>query len=89
MKKEIIQFVSPTCSSCSHQEKVLNNILEEYKSIVVNNYNIYSHYDKAVQYSVKGAPTLVFLENNRVLKSHYGFQNEEEVRAWMKLFEWI
>ena len=89
IKKEIIQFVSPTCSSCTLQEKVLINILNEYSDIIINNYNIYSHYDKAVQYSVKGAPTLVFLENNRVLKSHYGFQNEEEVKNWMKLFEWI
>ena len=88
-KKEIIQFVSPTCSSCVVQEKVLTNILDKYSDIIINNYNIYSHYDKAIQYSVKGAPTLVFIEDGRTLKTYYGFQNEEQVEDWMKLFEWI
>ncbi len=89
MVKEIIQFVSPTCSSCVHQENVLSNIKEEYSDLIINNYNIYSHYDKAIQYSVKGAPTLVFIEDGRTLKTYYGYQNEEQVKDWMKLFEWV
>ena len=89
MAKEIIQFVSPTCSSCVYQKKVLANIKEEYPEVEINNYDIYSHYDKAVRYSVKGAPTLVFIEDGRTLKTHYGYQNEEQVKDWMKLFEWI
>lgn len=89
MIKEIIQFVSPTCSSCVLQEKVLLNIKKEYSDLVIDNYNIYTHYDKAIQYSVKGAPTLVFIEDNRTLKTYYGYQNEEQVKDWMKLFEWI
>ena len=89
MAKEIIQFVSPTCSSCVLQEKVLDNIKKEYNDLIINNYNIYSHYDKAVKYFVKGAPTLVFIEDGRTLKTYYGYQNEEQVKEWMQLFEWI
>ncbi len=88
MKKEIIQFVSQTCSSCVAQKKVLENIKNEFTDIEIQNVDIFSNYDLALKYNVKGAPTIVFLEDNRALKTHYGFQNENQVKEWITIFEW-
>ncbi len=76
---KIVQFVSPTCSSCIIQKNVLDIISKKYPSIQIENINIFSNYDKALLYGVKGAPTVVFLDEERSLKSHYGFLPLEAV----------
>ena len=89
MKKEIIQFVSETCSSCKIQRNVLNIIKNQYPEIILTDIDIFSSYDQALKYGVKGAPTLVFLEDDRAIKTHYGFQKEQQVKKWMELFGWF
>ncbi|MBN2693227.1 thioredoxin family protein [bacterium] len=76
---KIVQFVSPTCSSCVIQKNVLEIIHEKYPTIQIENINIFSNYDKAILYGVKGAPTLIFLDGERSLKNHYGFLSIEAV----------
>ena len=89
MKREIIQFVSKTCSSCLIQKNVLNIIKEKYPLLVIKNIDIFANYDQALKYGVKGAPTLVFIEDDRAIKTHYGFQKEQQVLDYLELFGWI
>ena len=70
-------------------KKILDIIKNQYPEIIVTDIDIFSSYDQALKYGVKGAPTLVFLEDDRAIKTHYGFQKEEQVKNWMKLFGWF
>ena len=80
MALKIIHFSSPSCSICSTQDKILNDVAKNH-DIITNSVVITTGFAEALQYGVKSAPTLVYLLDDKAVAVTPGLQNREKILA--------
>jgi predicted DsbA family dithiol-disulfide isomerase len=80
MQVKIIHYASPTCSICTTQDRILEE-LKENSNIDYEAKSITTAFDDALKYGVKSAPTLVYLVDNKAMVVRPGFQSKERILA--------
>ncbi len=80
MQVKIIHYASPTCSICTTQDRILEELKEnskiEYEARIIT-----TDFVDALKYGVKSAPTLVYLVDNKAMAVRPGFQSREKILA--------
>lgn len=78
MRVKILHFSSPTCSICTTQDRILEEIKQnrgiDYQSRVIT-----TDFAEALKYGVKSAPTLVYLIDDRAMVVKPGLQTREKI----------
>ena len=80
MDLKIIHFNSPTCSICTNQDQVLQEIQNEH-GITYQSLLITAIFADALKFGVKSAPTLVYLINEKAVAVRPGFQSQKNILA--------
>lgn len=78
MNLKIIYFSSPGCSICNHQLKILQEINSEY-NIEIEDHLITTSFDTALKLGVKSAPTLAYIQEEKVQLLKTGFQSKNQI----------
>ena len=78
MQVKIIHFSSPTCSICSTQDRILQEI-QENQDIEFESRLITTDFAQALKYGVKSAPTLVYLIDERAVSVKPGLQSKQKI----------
>jgi thioredoxin 1 len=77
--KKVIRFTASWCQPC----KMLAKTLEDIETILpIEVVDIDEHSDTAVEFGVRGVPTLVMMEDGNVLKRLVGMQTTTELQKW-------
>ena len=78
--KKVIRFTASWCQPCKALSMILNNIETNVPIEVVD---IDEQTDVAIEYGIRGVPTLVMVEDGNVIKKMVGIQTEALVREWI------
>ena len=78
--KKVIRFTASWCQPCKALSMILNNIETNIPIEVVD---IDEQTDVAIEYGIRGVPTLVMVEDGNVIKKMVGIQTEALVREWI------
>ena len=78
MRVHIIHFSSPTCTICTSQDRVLQE-LHSTDGIAYESRLITTNFSDALTYGVKSAPTLVYLLDQKAVAVKPGFQSREKI----------
>lgn len=78
--KKVIRFTASWCQPCKALSMILNNIETNVPIEVVD---IDEQTDVAIEYGIRGVPTLVMVEDGNVIKKMVGIQSEALVREWI------
>ena len=77
--KKVIRFTASWCQPC----KMLAKTLEDIETILpIEVVDIDEHSDTAVEFGVRGVPTLVMMEDGNVLKRLVGMQTTKQLQEW-------
>ena len=77
--KKVLRFTASWCGPC----KVLATTLEDVKtSIPIEVIDIDEKQDIAIEYGVRGVPTLVMLDENVEVKRQSGVTTSKQLEAW-------
>lgn len=75
----ILDFFAPWCGPCKMISPVLDKISESFKDnerVFICKINVDEDSKTAVQYNVRGIPTILFIKNKEVVESVTGFKPE-------------
>lgn len=77
--KKVLRFTASWCNPC----KMLATTLEDVKtSIPIEVIDIDEKQDIAIEYGVRGVPTLVMLDENVEVKRQTGVTTSKQLEAW-------
>lgn len=79
-KKILVDFYADWCGPC----RMLGSVLENVNDIEILKVNVDKYPDIAQRYMVMSIPTLLLMDNGKVIKNNVGFMNEEELREFIK-----
>lgn len=79
-KRILVDFYADWCGPCRMMENVLENINE----IDILKVNVDKFPEIAQQYTIMSIPTLLLMENGKIIKSNVGFLNEDEIKEFIK-----
>lgn len=80
MDKRVLRFTASWCGPC----KMMAKTLEEIDTTVpIEVYDIDEKTDIAVEYGVRGVPTLVMLDGNTEMKRMVGMQPKKALEDWL------
>lgn len=77
--KKVIRFTASWCQPCKMLAKTLEDIDTNIPIEVVD---IDANSDVAIEYGIRGVPTLVMIEDGNVLKRSVGMKNTKELQDW-------
>jgi len=78
--KRILRFTASWCQPC----KMLATSLNEVNTPVpIEVFDIEENEDLAVNYGVRGVPTLVMLDENIEIKRSVGYKTTKELEEWL------
>ena len=77
--KKVIRFTASWCQPCKMLAKTLEDIQTNLPIEVVD---IDKESDVAIEYGIRGVPTLVMVEDGSVLKRLVGMQNTKQLQEW-------
>ncbi len=78
---KVIRFTATWCGPCKSLAKTLEDVETRIPIEVID---IDQHRDLAVEYGIRGVPTLVMLdENNNVTKRLVGAKPKKELEEWI------
>jgi thioredoxin-like negative regulator of GroEL len=80
MNLKIINFSSPTCSICTNQDSILQELKNEH-DITYQSLLITTNFSDALKFGVKSAPTLIYLIDNKAVAVRPGFQSKVRILA--------
>jgi len=80
MNRKLLRFTASWCQPCKMLAKTLEGITIEYPIEVID---IDEHQDLAIQYGVRGVPTLVMLQDDVETKRIVGMQTEGFLKEWL------
>ena len=80
MDKRILRFTAAWCQPCKTLAKNLESVNTNVPIEVVD---IDVHTDTALDYGVRGVPTLVMLEGNNEIKRMTGNKSLKELEDWI------
>ena len=76
--KEILNLYSKNCVPCTQLKKELDNF-ENVKYI-----DVMEDFEKALQYNIRKAPTVIILENGEEINRFSGFKTKEEIASYLE-----
>lgn len=76
--KKILDFYSKNCVPCTQLKKELDNF-ENVKYI-----DVMEDFEKALQYNIRKAPTVIILENGEEINRFSGFRTKEEIASYLE-----
>lgn len=79
-KRILVDFYADWCGPC----RMLGSVLENINDIEILKVNVDKYPDIAQRYMVMSIPTLLLMDNGKVIKNNVGFMNEEELREFIK-----
>jgi len=85
MQIKIIHYTSPSCSVCSIQDKILEDLHNSH-DISFQSRSITTDFADALIFGVKSAPTLVYIMNNKAVAIRPGLQTKERIIVEIKRF---
>lgn len=80
MDKRVLRFTASWCGPCKALAKHLENIET---SIPIEVIDIDVQSETAVEYGVRGVPTLVMLEGNNEIKRLVGVKPQKNLEDWL------
>jgi thioredoxin 1 len=78
--KKILRFTASWCGPCKTMAKQLESINT---NIPIEVIDIDVHSDIAVEYGIRGVPTLVMLEDNIEIKRVSGTKPQDQLNEWV------
>ncbi len=76
----LIDFYTNWCGPCKMLSPIISEIGNEYaNSIDVYKINVDENQDLASKYNIVSVPTLVFLKNEKIVKTTIGFRTRSEL----------
>ena len=78
--RKVLRFTASWCQPCKMLERTLEDIPTDYPIEVID---IDENRELAIQYGVRGVPTLVMLQNNIETKRIVGMQTEGFLKEWL------
>ena len=85
MQIKIIHYTSPSCSVCSIQDKILEDLHKSH-DISFQSLSITTDFADALKFGVKSAPTLVYLMNDKAVAIRPGLQTKERIISEINRF---
>ncbi|MEK7098022.1 MAG: thioredoxin family protein [Patescibacteria group bacterium] len=78
---KILKFGAIWCMHCIYIKSVLDDLGQEYRELIVEEFDADDHADKHKEFSIKDIPTLVFMDKNgnEVLRLE-GAKDKKELR---------
>ena len=80
MNKKVLRFTASWCQPCKMLAKTLEGITIDYP---IETIDIDEKQDLAIQYGVRGVPTLVMLQDDVETKRVVGMQTEGFLKDWL------
>jgi len=80
MNRKLLRFTASWCQPCKMLTKTLEGITIDYPIEVID---IDESSDLAIQYGVRGVPTLVMLQDDIETKRIVGMQTEGFLKDWL------
>lgn len=80
MNRKVLRFTASWCQPCKMLAKTLEGITIDYPIEAID---IDEHQDLAIQYGVRGVPTLVMLQDDVETKRIVGMQTEGFLKDWL------
>ena len=78
--RKVLRFTASWCQPCKMLARILEDIPTDYTIEVID---IDENRELAIQYSVRGVPTLVMLKNDIETKRIVGMQTEGFLKEWL------
>lgn len=75
----LIDFWAAWCGPCQMLSPIVDEIAEEYSSIKVCKVNTSEEMELAQQFMVTNIPTLVLIQDGKVVKTLVGYRTKEEL----------
>lgn len=83
----IVDFWAPWCAPCRMVAPVLDRLAKEYAGkLIVAKVNTDEHFQWAMQYGVRGIPTMLFIHNGQVVHQQVGALPETALRQMVEQF---
>jgi thioredoxin 1 len=77
--KKVIRFTASWCQPCKMLAKTLEDVQTNLPIEIVD---IDKDSDVAIEYGIRGVPTLVMVEDGTILKRLVGMQNTKQLQEW-------
>ena len=77
--KKVIRFTASWCQPCKMLAKTLEDVQTNLPIEIVD---IDKDSDTAIEYGIRGVPTMVMVEDGTVLKRLVGMKNTTELQEW-------
>ena len=78
--RKVLRFTASWCQPCKMLARILEDIPTDYTIEVID---IDENRELAIQYGVRGVPTLVMLQNDIETKRIVGMQTEGFLKEWL------
>ena len=83
----VVDFYSDSCVACKRLAPVLGDIEDEFENkIKVFKVNTSFDVELARQYEVTANPTLIFVNDKKVVDRKVGMQKPDELRKWIEKY---
>ncbi len=77
--KKVIRFTASWCQPCKMMAKTLEDIQT---NLPIEVFDIDKDFNTAIEYGIRGVPTLVMIEDGSVLKRFSGNKSTKELQEW-------
>lgn len=77
--KRVLRFTAEWCEPCKSLAKILDKMNV---NIPIEVYDIDKDTDIALEYGIRGVPTLVMLDGNTEVKRNVGLKPQEKLEEW-------
>ena len=82
-KKVLLDFWAPWCAPCRMVVPLVEEIADERPDIKVGKINVDENPELAVQFGVMSIPTLVVMENGKIVKQAMGARTKKAILAML------
>ena len=84
-KKVLLDFWATWCGPCRMIAPAVEEIAEEYDSILVGKIDVDQQMPLAIQFGIESIPTLIVMENGQVIDKAIGMRPKESILKLLEL----